>query len=698
MRVTLGEDGVDCRPSYRADPGDWIVKAIVAAEDGLFWRHCGVRPLSAARAAFQNAVRRRRVSGASTITMQTVRLIHPHPKTLWWKCKEAMMAVKMERARDKRWILSQYLNRVPCGSNFVGIEAAANGWFGKSAKQLGLGEAALLAGMVQAPGRFRPDRHLDRALARRDYVLARMERLGMITAEQADGARSVRPEVCRAPRPFRHPHYCDWALRALGPAAAGGDVTTALDEDIQAVCESAARHAAEDGGRSAAVVVMRVDTSEVVALACSGDYFNDPEGQVNTATASRPAGSTLKPFLMAHAMDRGLVAPEERLADVPTVYRGYRPTNFDARHRGLVTARDALVLSLNIPFVRLLEKTGLEEFGETLAALGMARAGAADEDPGLGLAIGNAEVTLLELAAAYAAVARGGTYLPPRAAPGAATGAGDRVFSEGASFIVSDMLSGDERSAAALGHVADVAAPKFAWKTGTSAAYRDAWTVAWNPRYVVGAWCGHLHGGFGDQTIVGAKAAAPLAWRVARALQPRGDSPWFATPEEVVSCRICSLTGLPASADCPHTETGRALSGRSGARLCRAHRRGLDGNPVEIADARVAAFAGGGTAAAKVEISRPAANTKFILMPGEHEKTVVCRVIGNPPGARLWWFVGGAPAGASTGTHPFTLVLTPGSHEISCATAEGDYSSISVSVESPATFAATSRRDISFPN
>ena len=215
LRVTLGPGDVDCRPFYVASPDDWIVKALVAAEDSSFWSHHGVRPMSILRATWQNVSCRRRISGASTITMQAVRLLKPHPKNLWWKWKEAIKAVKMERAKSKEWIISQYLNRAPFGSNFVGIEAASQGWFGKSTKDLGLGEAAMLAGMVQAPTRFRPDkwgspeRHAQ-AFKRRDYVLERMRALGYITDEQLEGARSVEPEVRRAPRPFLAPHFCDW--------------------------------------------------------------------------------------------------------------------------------------------------------------------------------------------------------------------------------------------------------------------------------------------------------------------------------------------------------------------------------------------------------------------------------------------------------------------------------------------------------
>ena len=433
--------------------------------------------MSALRAAFQNVFSGRRVSGASTITMQAVRLIAPHPKSLWWKWKEAVLAVKMERCKSKEWIVTQYLNRAPFGANFVGVEAAAQGWFGKGAKELGLGEAALLAGMVQAPSRYRPDRHYDRAIARRDYVLGRMVALGMITDEQREAARSVKPVLCRAPRPFKAPYFCDWAMQALDAEGNGGDFITTLDADIQERCERAVNAAAEKGGYSVAAIVMKAASGDVLALACSGDYFDSAGGQVNTALAPRPAGSTLKPFLVARALERGVVSPDERLCDVPVAFRGYRPANFDAKYRGLVTVRDALVLSLNIPFVQMLQRVGVASFGDSLRSLGFQHVAGGDEQFGLGMAIGNVEVTLMELVSAYAAVARGG----------------DGVFSPGACYLISDMLSGAERAQAALGHVADVETSRFAWKTGTSSAYRDAWTVAWNPEYVA-ATCLHVHG------------------------------------------------------------------------------------------------------------------------------------------------------------------------------------------------------------
>jgi penicillin-binding protein 1C len=665
MRVSLGEGDVDCRPYYVADENDWIVKALVAAEDGEFWSHCGVRPLSIVRAAFQNLFHRRRISGASTITMQTVRLIKPHPKTMWWKWREAVMAVKMEMAKPKTWILSQYLNRAPYGSNFVGIEAAARGWFGKGAKDLGIGEAAMLAGMVQAPSRFRPDRGYNRAFRRRDYVLERMEKLGFITEAQRLAARSVLPDVCRSPRPFKHPYFCDYILAKLGKERASqkkyADITTSLDADIQQAVQSAVDAVAAAGGYSVAGVVVKVATGETVALHCSGDYFKGEDGQVNTALAPRPAGSTLKPFLAALAMDMGIATPETRLMDAPMSFRGYRPANFDSAYRGRVTLADSLVLSLNVPFVRLLRTLGVESFGDKLQGLGFRHLYGCESywaEPGLGMAIGNVEVTLAELTAAYALVARGG----------------DGVFSREAAYLVAEMLSGGERSGAALGHVADVVSSRFAWKTGTSSAYRDAWTVAWNPEYSIGIWCGHKRGGFGDKSLVGAKAAAPVCWKIARLLYPQNGGPWFVQPAGVVEREVCALTGRLASPDCPVREKGRAIAGKTLPRVCDLHRRNAEGNVVTLAPERIAG---------PFKIVSPENGAEFDLVEGVGGQRIVFRVSGNPPQSRLWWFVDGEARGDTMGDEPFVMELEAGERTIVAVDAKGRSAAVAIKISNP---------------
>ena len=622
LRVSLGHGDVDCRPYYRAAPDDWIVKAIVASEDGEFWHHHGVRPLSVLRALCQNLYYRRRISGASTISMQTVRLIEPHRRSYSQKWIEAFKALKMERRKDKLWILSQYLNRAPFGSNFVGIEAAANGWFGKSAKVLGLGEAAMLAGMVQAPSRFRPDRGYARAIKRRDYVLGRMLELGMISEEQLRGAQSVMPQICRAPRPFKYPYYCDYYLKeVLGKDGKGqsqsGDYITPLDADVQFVCDETLNAAASAAGYSLAVAVMKVDNGEVIALSCSGDYFAADAGQVNTALAPRPAGSTLKPLLAAQALDLGLVGEEETLKDEPCVFDGYAPTNFDGKYRGEVSLRNSLILSLNIPFVEIVRRVGVDCFAEKLRRLDFRHVVPPYERYGLGIAIGNCEVTLVELAGAYRQLAL--------SASGYAGGDG---FSPRSAFAVSEMLSGEERAASAFGHIAAVPSVRFAWKTGTSSAYRDAWCVLWNPQYVVAVWCGHKTG-FGDTAVVGVKAAAPVAWKIARSLYPRNDAPWFAKPNDTVA-----KYRLP---------TARAV------------------HP-------------------NLSISYPQEGDCFAVDASTKQARIVCRVLGNAPDVKLWWFVDGVAVGETVGLNPMVLEFPPGKHYLVCTTAAGKTAEVSFSV------------------
>ena len=658
MRVSLGEGDVDCRPYYLAHEDDWIVKALVASEDGEFWSHYGVRPLSMVRAFFQNMFYGKRISGASTITMQAVRLIKPHPKTIWWKWKEAVKAVKMDFKKSKIWILSQYLNRAPFGANFVGIEAASRGWFGKAPKELGIGEAAMLAGMVQAPSRFRPDRRYERAFKRREYVLNRMKKLGFITEEQCSAARSVKPVICRSPRPFKHPYFCDYVLASLGKNRAlqkkSGIIDTTLDADIQSIVSSSVDSAAKEGGYSVAAVVMKASTGDVVALHCSGDYFGGKDGQVNTALSPRPAGSTLKPFLAAQAMDLGFVTPSARLMDSPMSVKGYRPANFDSAYRGRVTLSDSLILSLNIPFVRLAAKIGVERFADKLRELGFKHLNDNDLDSGLGIAIGNVEVTLVELTSAYQKLASGG----------------GGIFSRESSFLVSEILSGQERSSAALGHIADVVTSRFAWKTGTSSAYRDAWTVAWNPEYVIGVWCGHKRGGFGDKTLVGAKAAAPLCWKIARQLYPQNNGPWYVKMGTIKEVDVCSLTGEIASQDCPKREKGDFISGVSSPRPCSSHRRGADGEVIELDESKSGRF----------KILSPENGAKFQLVEGTLRERIVFRAHNVKEGEELWWFVDGVQCGKTKALEPFIYEMEVGSHSVLAVSAAGDSSKVDFEV------------------
>ena len=706
IRVGLGPGDVDCRPTYVANRDDWIAKAIVAAEDSRFFSHNGVRVDSLLRSIRQNVTAFRRVSGASTITMQTVRLIKPHKRSFLNKVFEAFKALRLERAMTKEEILSQYLNRAPFGSNLIGIESAAQVWFGHTASQLTLAEASLLAGLPQAPSRFRPDRNLSRALKRRAYVLDRMEALGMVTHEEREVAESADLNVRQNRRPFRHPWFCDW-VREHNPEGTG-DHRTTLDPRVQALADDILAAKAESD-ETYAVVVLSVTNSSVLAMTASGDYFARDAGQINAAAVPRLAGSTLKPFAYAMLADRGSLTPGLVLPDVPRTFGTYAGRNFAGGYRGLVTARDALILSLNLPAIDVVNRTGVHAFADKLREIGFSTVDSDYTKLGLGIVLGSVSVRLVDLAAAYAALARCGQYLPATAVAGRYE-TGDRrreigdekyqaqpsnrqtdhsrqAFSEGAAWMVTDMLSGEERSLSALGHVADVRLPRFAWKTGTSAGFRDAWTVAWNPEYVVAVWCGDKHGRVKNDTRTGLNAAAPVVWQVIRALYPSGDAPWFDRPASIKTRQVCAVSGQAASPLCSKTVEDFYIEGTTIWSPCAVHIRGTDGGveekwPQDVQSGLQAIGRTESVRETELRIVAPSDGTRYKFFDGiDAAQTAVIRLSGADEGESIYWFVNGRIIKTTTGNAPLTLPLERGTFAVTAATESGSADQVTLTVE-----------------
>lgn len=704
LRLEFGPGDLDCRPRYEADPGDWICRAIVSAEDRRFWDHAGIDVLALARAAVQNASRGRVVSGASTISTQVIRLVEPRRRTLWAKAVEAFRALQMERQLGKRAILSQYLNRAPFGGNLVGIEAASRRYFGKRPQDLSLAEAALLAGLPQSPSRLRPDRHPGAAHTRQAYVLARMEACGAIDAAQRVAA-AAQPIVLRpSARPFRAPHFCEMALEDAA-SSAGRAVRTTLDPALQRTVEAAlARGAAaraKAGIHGGAVVVLEVRTGAVRALAGSPDYADRAHaGQVNAARAPRSAGSTLKPFAFAQAMDAGRLSPLRVLADVPRSYRDYRPGNFDGDFLGLVTARDALILSLNMPALGIVQQTGAGPFHECLRRVGLDTLDRTADHYGLGLAIGNGPVRLTDLAGAYACLARGGTWIPPRLFEDAPAAAPRRVFSAEAAWLVADILSGEERSMDALGHLADARLPRLAWKTGTSAGFRDAWAMAFNPEWVIGVWIGNPDGAPAPG-LIGARAAAPVVWEIFRELHPANDGPWFARPAGIERRTVCPVSGQPPGPHCPRTIEDWAIGGVTRCEPCAVHRLAVhadSGRPatadvIEVWPAEVQSFldrqrvAGQGRGkaalAAGPRIVHPVSGTTFRRMDDVREASRTLALTAEAPagGGPLYWFVDDRPLSVARANAPVLWPVERGRHTFVCADPSGRSDRSEVMVE-----------------
>jgi penicillin-binding protein 1C len=529
----------------RVDPK--LVEALVALEDRRFFGHPGVDPLAVARAAWQNLRHGRRVSGGSTLTMQLARLLEPRPRTLRSKLVEMFRAVQLDLRLDKRALLAAYLARTPYGGNLEGVESAALAYFGHPAAHLTPAEIATLLAVPQGPARLAPSpANRERLRARRDRILEKLIAAGVFPAD-ADREAPV-PEAARPfPREARH------AARWL---AARGVRRAALDAGAQRIVERTLALAEPDllrrGIGNAAVVVVDVATREVRALA--GNLDGAPRGgELAMFDRPRSPGSTLKPLLYAMALDRGLALPGQLVADVPSRWGRYRPRNFDGRHAGLVTLREALARSLNLPFVELLARAGVEDFLGELRLLGARSPRVAPGHYGLSLVAGGIELTPLELAGMYATLAGGGRFAPLRL--GAGEPAAWRVaLGAGPAWLTRQALARPGGL-----HV----------KTGTSFGYRDAWAIGSGPAYTVVVWLGNVDNR-ATVELTGGDAAAPILLDLLAALEraPAGDPP----PDDLGPVEVCAWSGHLAGDACPRRQSVLAPLRSLPASRCPYHR------------------------------------------------------------------------------------------------------------------------------
>ncbi len=662
---------VDSRENWRLPVSlekvsPWLVMATVAAEDKRFFSHPGVDPAALARALGQNITGGRRVSGASTITMQAVRLLRPRLRTYTAKAVESFRAVQMERLAGKEGIIALYLNLAPYGGNVVGAEAAARLYFNKSASELTLGEAALLAGLPQRPARFNPRKHLAAALKRREYVFLRMRELELITAGELAAARREvivlkgRQTLCDAAR------FADWVIAGQGSDC--GVVRTTLAPEIQATVRAIVRRCGGElatlGIDGLAAVVIDVKRSELLAMVGSADPAAPLTGHVNAATSPRQPGSLLKPFIYARAFDSGMLTPKSVVFDVPTSWRGYSPENIDRKFRGPISARRALAESRNVPAVRLLDRLAPEVLARDMAALGIP-VDSAVERCGLSLALGTAEVRLVDMANAYAALARLGEWRPLRATRDGPETEKRQVYSRGASYLALRSLD-----AGSPGRE-----PRLAWKTGTSWNHRDAWAVVMTPSHVVAVWCGRLSGE-GHPQLVGARSALPIALQLAEDIS--GAEAWR-RPGAVRLRRVCALSGAPRGPCCPNAVDGEFLPGISSEVPCRVHRaagRGVAGRIVEVWPTEVASWlasreAGGGgrperrAPEPKLAILSPRAGAEYVLTrDGLSSNSLRLEAQAAPGTTKVYWFIDGEFLRCSKPGEAVSWSLRPGRHEV----------------------------------
>ncbi|SES38015.1 penicillin-binding protein 1C [Rhizobium sp. NFR03] len=482
-----------------------FVRMLIAYEDRRFAEHGGIDVRALVRAAAQFVTHGRIVSGASTLSMQVARLIEPREnRSIVAKLRQMARAWQLERRLTKAQILDLYLTHAPYGGNLEGVRAASLAYFGKEPRRLTVAEAALLVALPQLPERRRPDRHPQAAEAARARVLERAAVSAVIGEGEAERAAMTRVPESRRPLPTLSPHLAE-AARRKAPAAP--TLHTTLVAPVQAALEAVAKSAAERGGPRISVAMVMADaaTGEILAEVGSSDYFDSSrKGWIDMTRVPRSPGSTLKPFIYGLAFEEGLISQETVIEDRPADFFGYRPRNFDMTYQGDVTIRQALQLSLNVPAIRLLDAVGPSRLMLRMRRAGIDPILPPEETPGLAIGLGGLGVTLRDLVQLYAALANEGR--PVRLGDGvdAVPGpiAGEPMLDQAATWQVADILSGvlPPTGSARRG---------IAYKTGTSYGYRDAWSVGYDGRTVLGVWVGRADNG-AVPGITGYATAAPI--------------------------------------------------------------------------------------------------------------------------------------------------------------------------------------------
>ena len=526
--------------------GPWLPRVTVALEDRRFYEHRGIDWRATAAACVRNLRSRHIISGASTITQQLVKLATGRDRRSWSrKLYESIVAWKLERRWSKKRILAEYLNRTSYSNRRIGPEAAARAYFDKPARDLTLSEAIFLAGLPQAPTRLNPWRHPEHATRKYIRSLARLVELGVVTQDQ-QRLLAQPPKIVHVDPLRLAPHFVD-AVVARNPGLRG-TVRTTLDLDLQTTIERLAHSHLSALNRhditQAAVVVVENATGAIRAMVGSENYA---VSQINGATQPRSCGSTLKPFVYLNAIDRRLLTAASLLPDTPDAirdeYADYDPQNYNHRYLGPVRLREALGCSLNVPAVFTLSQLGarpafyqLEKWGFDFPQ-GLA-------DYGAGFVLGNAETRLVDLAAAYAGLARGGTtmrakFLTTEHQPIT------RIASTEATAIVTDILCDNDARQKSFGTHSPLAfEQRIAAKTGTSSGFRDAWTVGFDKEHTVAVWAGNFDGHPMRDTFA-VRAATPL-WAAVMQELLRRDHPLDPPMENerLVRREICKTTGL----------------------------------------------------------------------------------------------------------------------------------------------------------
>jgi len=535
--------------------------ALLAAEDKRFRSHPGVDPLAVLRSMRLNIKAGRVISGASTLSMQTVRIARHNPaRTLPEKLWEMLLALRLESALSKDEILAAYAAHAPFGGNTVGLEAAAWRYFGRSPRDLSWAEAASLAVLPNSPSMVHPARNRELLRQKRDRLLEVLAERGVLSPSVLQTARAEPLPRAPLPLPQLAPHLAAHVLR--GPRSERRTTTTLQRPVQERVNEVLRRHHEQLAGgqiHNLAALVAEVDSGEVLAYAGNVPEFRRAEhgNYVDIVRAPRSTGSLLKPFLYEAMLESGELLPSELVPDIPMRLGGFAPENFDKSYLGALPAAEALARSRNVSAAWMLRSYGVQRFGARLRTLGMTSLHRSSNDYGLALVLGGAEGTLWNLSALYRNLARSVLKPAETEVPtlhwrlGEAEPMSASLPDPAASWLTLEALQEVRRPGVHGAWRSFGSGRQVAWKTGTSYGFRDGWAIGVDPRLVVGVWVGN-HDGEGRPGLTGFQAAAPLLFDLFDLFE---DSGWFEEPTGLAEIEVCSHSGQRAGPDCPESRT-----------------------------------------------------------------------------------------------------------------------------------------------
>lgn len=709
-----------------------LIEAILIAEDRNFYSHPGFDLLAIARAAWQNLVNRRVVSGASTISQQLMRVIRPAPRTLSSKLQELLMALWLEHDIDKSQILEYYINAVSMFGNVRGINLAAHLLFGKSPDMLNLGESAALAAAIQAPGRFDPfsitgNKQLRR---RRDWVLRQMLKHGKCTRTEYNNAVKINIPTYRRKLPFNAPHFCD-LTSALFEQPLGKQQTT-IDLDLQNFLHATIRahlpRLMKSGAAQMSAMIADSRTLEILAMSGSSEYGPLAGGFNNACIAHRSGGSVLKPFLYALALENGYY-PSYVLPDTMQSFKTpqgeYQPYNANRRSYGPVSIRTALGNSLNTAAIKMINQLGIRPFFSLLVDLEIlqSRTGAADFF-GLGLAIGNPEIRMLDLVRAYGVFRNAGMLKSLKFFTGQAQQI-KQVLSPQSSYLIYDILADPTARLFTFGNPAFFTSKRpVAIKTGTSTEYRDCWLAAVNAEFILAIWVGNFNGA-PTRALSGATACGPIFKNLIDFLEDYRKEGRISKPKGIRQVLVCSTSGQAVSDYCPNSGYDLFSSLSREPEICSFHRssgdshelssdyaswikdrrRHLDHDPFRLSGnlnvgdpwqlvgiepiiAKTTISSGPlllkstspGSVYGGVKIVSPHSGDRYVMATG-HENFALLRALPEAPVEEVVWLINGREFIRTAPPYEAYWPLSPGRHRISAITDSDAADEVEIFVE-----------------